>query len=99
VFGSLGHSRNGRQMAPRSAFLRELAASESAALRRKFVCIATRDDNLIVPRSSQLLPDAKHVSLEGTGHLAMIEDPRAWAVVRQELFEPRAMQAIAPVAS
>ncbi|HEU0204688.1 MAG TPA: alpha/beta fold hydrolase, partial [Burkholderiaceae bacterium] len=96
VFGLLGHGRNAREMARGSAFLRDLAASESAALRSKFVCIASRDDNLIVPRSSPILPGAKAVWLEGTGHLAMIEDPRVWAVVRQEVFERTAAEKPAP---
>jgi pimeloyl-ACP methyl ester carboxylesterase len=88
VFGALGHGANARQMAHRSAFIEALASGESVAARAKFLCVATRDDNLIVPRSSPLLPNAQHVFLEGRGHLATIEDPRAWAIIRQTLHAP-----------
>jgi pimeloyl-ACP methyl ester carboxylesterase len=85
VFGILGQGHNAKQMAHRADFLQKLAAGESADLRRKFVCVASRDDNLIVPRSSPLLPDARHVLLEGVGHLALIEDPRVWQIVADEV--------------
>lgn len=85
VFGRLGLGANARQMATGSRFLAQLAAAESAALRAKFVCIATADDNLIVPRSSPLLPGAAQRVIEGVGHLALIEDPRAWRILREEI--------------
>ena len=78
IFGVLGHGANARQMARGSAYLAALASAESAELRRHFVCIATADDNLVVPRSSPLLPDAEHHVIDGVGHLALLEDPRAW---------------------
>jgi hypothetical protein len=46
--------------------------------------VATRDDNLVIPRSSPLLPGAKQIELDGVGHLALIEDPRAWQIVADE---------------
>jgi hypothetical protein len=46
--------------------------------------VATRDDNLVIPRSSPLLPGARQVEFDGVGHLALIEDPRAWQVVVEE---------------
>jgi len=85
VFGRLGIGRNAKQMATGSAFLTGLAASESDARRAKFVCIATRDDNLIVPRTSPLLAGARHVTLDGVGHLALTEDERAWRLVAEEI--------------
>lgn len=85
VFGRLGIGENARQMAAGSVFLKDLAASESEALRAKFTCIATRDDNLVVPRSSPLLPGARHVALDGVGHLALTEDERAWRIVAEEI--------------
>jgi triacylglycerol lipase len=81
VVGRIGIGRNARQMAYRSAWLRELAAGEDEALRARFVCIATRDDNLIVPRSSPLLPGARHEVIDGVGHLALLADPRAWELI------------------
>jgi pimeloyl-ACP methyl ester carboxylesterase len=60
-----------------------LAGAETYELRRRFVCIATQDDNLVVPRASPLLPDAEHHVLDGVGHLALTEDPRAWRLIAQ----------------
>ncbi|GAB4476606.1 MAG: alpha/beta fold hydrolase [Burkholderiaceae bacterium] len=85
LLARFGHGRNARQMRPGSAFLRELAAVENAAVRAKFVCIATRDDNLIVPRTSPLLDGSAQHVLDGVGHLAMIEDRRVWAIVAAAL--------------
>lgn len=81
IFGLLGHGANARQMARGSAYLHTLASVETLERRRRFVCIATADDNLVVPRSSPLLPDAEHHVIDGVGHLALLEDKRAWALV------------------
>lgn len=98
LFGRLGHGRNARQMAQRSDFLQRLAAAETAATRRLFVCIATADDNLVVPRSSPLLPDAQHHLLAGVGHLALTEDPRAWDLIATHLAPPAHAELSAPAA-
>jgi pimeloyl-ACP methyl ester carboxylesterase len=87
VLGGLGIGRNAQQMARNSAWLRELAKSESEALRRKFVSIAALDDAMVVPRASALLPDAVHEVLDGVGHLALLDDPRAWALVGRYVRE------------
>jgi pimeloyl-ACP methyl ester carboxylesterase len=81
IFGVLGHGPNARQMARGSDYLTTLAGAETVERRRRFVCIATADDNLVVPRSSPLLPDAEQHVIDGVGHLALLEDPRAWALV------------------
>jgi triacylglycerol lipase len=85
VFGVLGHGRNARQMARGSEYLTTLAGAETVERRRGFTCIATLDDNLVVPRSSPLLPDAEHHLVDGVGHLALTEDPRAWRLLRQAI--------------
>lgn len=85
LLARFGHGRNARQMQPGSRLLAELAASEDAARRAKFVCIATQDDNLIVPRASALLPGARHHALDGVGHLATLEDRRVWEIVEREI--------------
>lgn len=92
VFGRLGFGRNARQMAAGSGFLAQLAASEDEARRGKFVCIASRDDNLIVPRSSPLLSGAAERAVEGVGHLALVEDERAWRIVAAEIDSVRCAQ-------
>jgi predicted alpha/beta hydrolase family esterase len=81
IFGVLGHGANARQMARGSEYLTTLAGVETVELRRRFVCIATADDNLVVPRSSPLLPDAEQHVIDGVGHLALLEDRRAWDLI------------------
>jgi len=88
VFGPLGAGANAKEMAGQSAFMRELAQGLTPALLAKFVCVATCDDNLIVPRSSPLLPGTRQILLDRVGHLALIEDERAWHVLDTELRAP-----------
>ncbi|HTT11990.1 MAG TPA: alpha/beta fold hydrolase [Burkholderiaceae bacterium] len=83
VLALFGSGANAKQMRVGSVYLQQLAGALSPALAARFVCVATRDDNMIVPRSSPLLPGAQHVVVERVGHLALIEDARAWQVVRQ----------------
>ena len=84
VFGRLGHSRNARQMARDSPFVEHLRRDDHGRWSR-FTTVATRDDNLVVPRSSPLLPGAKQVQIDGVAHLALIEDRRAWQVIVDEV--------------
>ena len=81
-----GSGANASQMGIGSSYLQQLARALPPTLAAKFVCVATRDDNMIVPRTSPLLPGAQHVVLERVGHLALIEDARAWQVVQQVLW-------------
>lgn len=83
IFGRLGHSLNARQMASGSRFVENLRRDDHGRWSR-FTTVATRDDNLVVPRSSPLLPGAKQIVLDGVGHLALIEDPRAWQAIVDE---------------
>ena len=83
-FGRFGTGANAKQMAVGSPFMQRLAQAMSPTVAAKIVCVATRDDNLIVPRSSPLLPGARHVVLDRVGHLALIEDERAWQVLLEE---------------
>jgi pimeloyl-ACP methyl ester carboxylesterase len=83
IFGRLGHSRNARQMAKDSRFVEHLKRDDRGRWSR-FVTVATRDDNLVVPRASPLLPGSKQIEFDGVGHLALIEDPRAWQIVADE---------------
>jgi pimeloyl-ACP methyl ester carboxylesterase len=85
IFGALGHGANAREMRRDCKYLTTLAGVETVELRRRFVCIATADDNLVVPRSSPLLPDAEHHVVDGVGHLALIEDARAWRLLAQAI--------------
>lgn len=95
VFGVLGHGRNARQMIRNCEYLTTLAGVEKIERRRRFVCIATADDNLVVPRSSPLLPDAQWHVVDGVGHLALTEDPRVWQLIAAAVRTPQPV--IAPV--
>lgn len=99
VFGRLGHGLNARQMMRDCKYLQGLAGAETVERRRRFVCIATADDNLVVPRSSPLLPDAEHHVLDGVGHLALIEDPRAWQIIAQAVHDAAPRPSAAPIAA
>lgn len=94
VLGKLGQGVNARQMARGSDYMRALAAALTPALRAKFVCLATRDDNLILPRASALLPGARHVVFDRVGHLALIEDARVWQTLAQLVTEPETTRVI-----
>jgi hypothetical protein len=83
IFGRLGHSRNVRQMAKGSRFIEGLSHHDRGRWGR-FTTVATRDDNLVLPRTSPLLPGARQIELDRVGHLALIEDPRAWQVIVDE---------------
>jgi predicted alpha/beta hydrolase family esterase len=96
VFGRLGHSRNARQMAKGSRFIAQVAADDCGRWTR-FTTVATRDDNLVVPRASPLLPGSRQIEIDGVGHLALIEDPRAWQVIVEEAR--RALPAAPPPAA
>lgn len=88
VFATFGHGHNAWQMRTGSDFLRELGAA-TAPLADRFVCIGSRDDNLIVPRSSLWLPGAKHVTVERIGHLAMIGAEEVHRLVANEVSDPK----------
>jgi pimeloyl-ACP methyl ester carboxylesterase len=83
IFGRLGHSRNARQMAKGSRFI-ERAAADDRRRWSRFTTVATRDDNLVVPRSSPLLAGSRQIVIDGVGHLALIEDRRAWQIIVDE---------------
>ena len=68
VFARFAHGKNTHQMRRASGYLSRLAESEEPV---DFICFASRHDNLIVPRDSQVLACAEAVWFEKLGHLAM----------------------------
>ena len=84
VFATFGHGHNAWQMRVRSDFLKQLGI-DSAPLADRFTCIASRDDNLVVPRSSLCLPGAKHVLVERIGHLAMVGADEVHRLIAAEI--------------
>ena len=85
-------SANGRQMAPASAWLRQLAADEAAAHQAPplspwpcpLVSIYSIDDNVVVPQRSARLDHARNVELDGIGHMSL---PLARCVIDLVLAE------------
>ena len=78
VFARLGQGANARQMRRDSAFITRLGATPCPV---PVTCVATQHDNLVVPRSSPVLPGADVVWLDRVGHLALTNDTRALAAV------------------
>ncbi|MEG0822828.1 MAG: alpha/beta fold hydrolase, partial [Burkholderiaceae bacterium] len=78
VFAPFGHGANARQMRRDSSFIARLSATPCAV---PVTCIATRSDNLVLPRSSSVLAGATEIWLDRVGHIAMTDDPRALAAV------------------
>ncbi|MEG2155997.1 MAG: alpha/beta fold hydrolase, partial [Burkholderiaceae bacterium] len=78
VFAPFGHGANARQMRRDSSFIARLSATPCTV---PVTCIATRSDNLVLPRSSSVLPGATEIWLDRIGHIAMTDDPRALAAV------------------
>jgi triacylglycerol esterase/lipase EstA (alpha/beta hydrolase family) len=72
-----------------SAWLRELAASESAATRALVTSIYTHHDNIIAPQTSSLLPGARNIAFGGVGHVALGSNPRVLAEVMREVAAAR----------
>jgi pimeloyl-ACP methyl ester carboxylesterase len=83
IFGAFGSGHNARQMRHRTSYLQELTGAEPPERAARFVCIASRDDNLIVPRTSCMLQGARHIWLDGVGHLALLFDARLWQWLRE----------------
>lgn len=71
VFARFGKGENTRQMQRGCDYLVQLGSTAEPV---EFVCFASRDDNLIVPREAQVLECAEVVWFERIGHLAMTAD-------------------------
>ncbi|HEU4375480.1 MAG TPA: hypothetical protein VFS02_18435, partial [Telluria sp.] len=89
---SFGIGRNAAQMrrdgcadGQESAWLRALAASESAAARALVTSIYTHHDNIIAPQTSSILEGARNIAFGGVGHVAMARNRRVLARLMQEL--------------
>lgn len=65
---------NGRQMVWHSAWLAELAAAESDAVRSLLRIAITPQDNIVYPQQAQSLEGIRPTVFEGIGHLQMCLD-------------------------
>ena len=73
---------NARQMRPGSAWLAELARHEGAHPLLPMLCVASDCDQIVFPPASALLPGARHLTLQATGHLGLAFHGRVWAEVQ-----------------
>jgi triacylglycerol esterase/lipase EstA (alpha/beta hydrolase family) len=86
-----GVGRNAAQMrracadGAESAWLRALAAGESAATRALLTSIYTHHDNIVSPQTSSFLDGARNIALGGVGHVALGRNRRVLARVMQEI--------------
>ena len=76
---------NGLQMAWHSAWLEELAASETDASRSLFRIALTAQDNIVYPQRAQTLQGVTPAVFEGLGHLQLCTSAKVRAWVCQEL--------------
>lgn len=79
------HTANGRQMRRHSDWLKQLAASESAALYRQFDCIYSEADQVVYPADTAVLPGSRALHLAAVGHLGLVFAPQSYATLLQYL--------------
>lgn len=73
--GNFSHTVNGGQMRPNSAWLKELAASETPQRLAKFVCWMSNCDNIVFPVSNAHLEYAQNLTDHGHGHVQLAFTP------------------------
>lgn len=78
---------NARQMRVGSDWLRELAASEAASWRQRFICVYSLCDQVVCPATLAVLPDARWLEVPACGHLQLVDSPEVRACVLQTLEE------------
>ncbi|MGZ8356646.1 MAG: lipase family alpha/beta hydrolase [Telluria sp.] len=81
--------RAGCGEAPESAWLRTLAAGETAAGRALVTSIHSWHDNIVAPQASSVLPGARNIGFGGVGHVALGSDRRILAAVMAEIRAAR----------
>ena len=60
-----------RQMQESSAWHRELKSREGSNILAKLISIRTKQDNVVIPNDSSVVPGATNISFRGVGHLAI----------------------------
>ncbi len=87
---SFGMGKNAAQMrrsadGAESAWLRALAAGETAATRALITSLYSHHDNIISPQTSSHLEGARNIEFGGVGHVAMGRNRRVLEQVMQEI--------------
>jgi triacylglycerol esterase/lipase EstA (alpha/beta hydrolase family) len=87
VLSRFGLGANAAQMCRDSAFIGELRRAEAGRAAVPFTSIYSRHDNMVAPCETCRLEWARHIVLEGLGHIAILQSPATFAVLRDELRE------------
>lgn len=80
-----GRGHNVRQMAWASPWLRQLAASETSAVRARITSIFSWHDSIVGPAGASWLEGARHIPFSGIGHVSLLCDARVRDTVLAEL--------------
>lgn len=91
-----GRHHCARQMRQGSPWLQQLAATEPAALRARFVCVGSTADNIVFPVDTTLLPGAQTQQLPPQAHLQMLHDPQLFQLALKLLSLPEEVSDIPP---
>jgi triacylglycerol lipase len=89
----LSATENARQMRWRSAWLRELAASEPASTRHLMRIALTPQDNIVYPQHEQVLAGVPVTVFDGLGHLSLCFDENVFRWVLLQLKNCMATEA------
>ena len=81
----IGIGQNAREMEPESLWLRDLGAE---ALTVPVVSVRNVHDNFVMPADLQRLPGARDVTIDGTGHLALLFSEQTAGILLAELGKP-----------
>jgi pimeloyl-ACP methyl ester carboxylesterase len=73
------------QMAPDSAWLRALAASETPLRRARITNLFSYHDNIILPQASSMLQGTRSIAFSGLGHVSLLYSRRIWKILMAEL--------------
>ena len=87
VLSRYGMGANAAQMCRDSEFLVKLRAAEERREAVPFTSIYSRHDNMVTPHETSRLEWARNVTLENLGHIAILQSPATFAVLRDELRE------------
>jgi triacylglycerol lipase len=97
LVGAYNPATNVTQMGLASAWLTDLARSETTALRQRFVCFYSHCDNVVFPASTATLPDADNRHLRATAHMQLIERSEVFDATVAALQAPDIAPADVPV--
>jgi len=67
-----------RQMRPRDPWRRTLIDDLAPGLPGRILCVASRHDNIVIPRQSAALPGARVLWVGSIGHFALSCEPTIW---------------------